>query len=326
VDLDTGAISAHYEYDPFGRLVCKEGVYADENEYRFSTKRYNAAWGLYDYGYRHYSPDLGRWMSMDPIRERGGVNLYAGMMNNHLSFIDPIGLANQKRECRITIYVGHLFGNRDANSQISDNDQQAAVARGEVEEGHKPDDMEEWSAKETRDKADDKSDACAFLSCYADVYNSKIPSNRRINKTPKLPGLNNTETLAKALSWLIFNAIETAPKWCDDQSKCCSTVKIQVKRGFNKTGQPGHPQDILDNSEFGDMLNESVKNENRANFTLDCQTKQWNPQLKDDPGGLADIKPVRTTRKTKDGKDVYEQQVIWNNEGREYEQSQEFYK
>ena len=47
VDMDTGAISAHYEYDPFGRLVCKEGSYADDNEYRFSTKRYNAAWSLY---------------------------------------------------------------------------------------------------------------------------------------------------------------------------------------------------------------------------------------------------------------------------------------
>jgi len=74
--MDTGAISAHYEYDPFGRLVCKEGSYADENEYRFSTKRYCSKWGLYDYGYRHYSPDLGRWMSRDPIGEQDGPNIY----------------------------------------------------------------------------------------------------------------------------------------------------------------------------------------------------------------------------------------------------------
>ncbi len=63
-NMDSGSVSAHYEYDPFGRLVCKEGSYADENEYRFSTKRYNVAWGLYDYGYRHYSPDLGRWIGL----------------------------------------------------------------------------------------------------------------------------------------------------------------------------------------------------------------------------------------------------------------------
>ena len=92
VDIDTGAISAHYEYDPFGRLVCKEGSYADDNEYRFSTKRYNAAWSLYDYGYWHYSPDLGRWKSRDPIWEVGGMNLYSTSQNNPLIMIDRDGL------------------------------------------------------------------------------------------------------------------------------------------------------------------------------------------------------------------------------------------
>jgi len=89
LDMSSGSISAHYEYDPFGRLICKEGVYADDNEYRFSTKRYNAAWSLYDYGYRHYSPDLGRWMSRDPIQS---ANLYIGLLNKPVLGIDRLGL------------------------------------------------------------------------------------------------------------------------------------------------------------------------------------------------------------------------------------------
>ena len=85
--MNSGSVSAHYEYDPFGRLVCKEGSYADENEYRFSTKRYCSKWGLYDYGYRHYSTDLGRWMSRDLIEEN-----YLYLNNNAPEDSDYLGL------------------------------------------------------------------------------------------------------------------------------------------------------------------------------------------------------------------------------------------
>ena len=91
LDMSSGSISAHYEYDPFGRLVCKEGSYADDNEYRFSTKRYNAAWNLYDYEYRHHSPDLGRWMSRDSVAETD-EHLYHFAGNSSISHCDVIGL------------------------------------------------------------------------------------------------------------------------------------------------------------------------------------------------------------------------------------------
>ncbi|MDI6810040.1 MAG: RHS repeat-associated core domain-containing protein, partial [Candidatus Eisenbacteria bacterium] len=48
------------------------------------------------YGYRYYSPELGRWLSRDPIQERGGRNLYVCGRNNLIVFIDPLGLACQK--------------------------------------------------------------------------------------------------------------------------------------------------------------------------------------------------------------------------------------
>jgi len=92
INCADGTISAHYEYDPFGRLVCKEGSYAEDNEYRFSTKRYCQQWSLYDYGYRHYSPDLGRWMSRDPIGEDGGQNVYIYCVNKPITKSDIYGL------------------------------------------------------------------------------------------------------------------------------------------------------------------------------------------------------------------------------------------
>jgi RHS repeat-associated protein len=47
--------------------------------------------GIY-YGYRHYSPELGRWLSRDPISERGGVNLYGMVGNDAVVTVDVLGL------------------------------------------------------------------------------------------------------------------------------------------------------------------------------------------------------------------------------------------
>ncbi len=38
LNADTGALEAAYEYDPFGNLLRKEGAYAADNPFRFSTK------------------------------------------------------------------------------------------------------------------------------------------------------------------------------------------------------------------------------------------------------------------------------------------------
>lgn len=40
----------------------------------------------------YYSPNLGRWISRDPIEEQGGLNLYAAMLNNPATQTDYLGL------------------------------------------------------------------------------------------------------------------------------------------------------------------------------------------------------------------------------------------
>ncbi len=97
VNIDTKEIAAHYEYDPFGRLIEKEGSYADENFYRFSTKRVSKVFGIYDYGYRWYDPDYKFWLTRDPIGEKGGLNLYGFVGNNPVNYFDKLGLIKIKR-------------------------------------------------------------------------------------------------------------------------------------------------------------------------------------------------------------------------------------
>jgi RHS repeat-associated protein len=42
---------------------------------------------LYYYGYRYYEPTAGKWLSRDPIAERGGLNLYA--FKDPVNTVDP---------------------------------------------------------------------------------------------------------------------------------------------------------------------------------------------------------------------------------------------
>ena len=43
-------------------------------------------------GHRHYAPDLGRFISRDPIGFAGGLNLFNGHSASPVTFVDPSGL------------------------------------------------------------------------------------------------------------------------------------------------------------------------------------------------------------------------------------------
>ena len=87
-----GSTDATYEYDPFGKLLRDSGSYAETNPFRFSTKYADNESGLIYYGFRYYDPQTGRWLSRDPIGERGGLNLYGFVGNHPVGRIDFLGL------------------------------------------------------------------------------------------------------------------------------------------------------------------------------------------------------------------------------------------
>jgi RHS repeat-associated protein len=83
---------ASYRYDPFGNTISKSGALADANVYRFSSKEIHANGKLYYYGYRFYDPNLQRWLTRDPIAERGDLNLYRSVRNHPTGRVDSWGL------------------------------------------------------------------------------------------------------------------------------------------------------------------------------------------------------------------------------------------
>ena len=95
----TGAVSAHFEYDSFGRTTIDTDTIG-QFSYRFSTKPYDAETGFYYYGYRYYDPMTGRWPSRDPLEEMGGMNLYGFAGNDGVNYYDRLGMS----------YVGDFMG------------------------------------------------------------------------------------------------------------------------------------------------------------------------------------------------------------------------
>jgi RHS repeat-associated protein len=91
----TFPLVAQYQYDAYGRTLAASGTYAAANPFRFSTKWLDGETGLYYYGYRYYSPRLGRWMSRDPMGEVGGVNMLGFCSNGSVNKVDPDGREEQ---------------------------------------------------------------------------------------------------------------------------------------------------------------------------------------------------------------------------------------
>lgn len=87
-----GDASARYAYDAFGQTLTAIGIAADLNCYRFSSKPIESGSGLAYYGYRFYDSMNGRWLSVDPLKEAGGLNLYSIVNNAPTHKYDLLGL------------------------------------------------------------------------------------------------------------------------------------------------------------------------------------------------------------------------------------------
>jgi len=92
VRATNGAVSAAYEYGPFGELIRANGALARTNTFRFSTKYQDDESDMLYYGYRYLSTSTGRWLNRDQLREEGGDNLYNFCGNDGIRCFDFLGL------------------------------------------------------------------------------------------------------------------------------------------------------------------------------------------------------------------------------------------
>jgi RHS repeat-associated protein len=89
----SGNLRGRYSYDPFGRQTKISGnVDAD---FAFAGMFWSPEVSLSLTRFRAYDPNLGRWLSRDPLKNAEvieGPNLYAYAANNPVNLTDPLGL------------------------------------------------------------------------------------------------------------------------------------------------------------------------------------------------------------------------------------------
>jgi RHS repeat-associated protein len=94
-----------YRFDAFGSTLA--GAPGQRQPYGFNAKPVDPATGLYDFGYRDYSPTTARFTTPDPIRD--GPNWYAYAANDPVNQVDPLGLAPRNAtEAQRAAYKAHV--------------------------------------------------------------------------------------------------------------------------------------------------------------------------------------------------------------------------
>jgi len=95
----SGSVVERYVYDPYGQVTflnsswgtISASAYGMVN--LFQGERSDPATSIYHMDRRDYSPTLGRWVGIDPIRfDAGDTNLYRDVKDSPVSSTDPTGL------------------------------------------------------------------------------------------------------------------------------------------------------------------------------------------------------------------------------------------
>ena len=149
--------------------------------------------GVTVYGYRYYDPETGRWLSRDPIGERGGLNLYGFVGNDPTSHIDVLGLESLK-PCAFEIVGGHATG---------------------IDE----------EEKEFNKKKNTRCDRFFGASCF------RSPNGGLVWATPEARdehGQADDSTMGELLKQKIEEAENAAEKECKNTKTCCSKIKVDV--------------------------------------------------------------------------------------------------
>ena len=101
-DADKNATNVEfktYAVSPWGEVATDTGTVT---RLRMAGQQYDQGSGLYHMRARYYDPQLGRFLSEDPIGISGGLNLYAYAGNDPVNMWDPSGRAGRARRGRAT--------------------------------------------------------------------------------------------------------------------------------------------------------------------------------------------------------------------------------
>jgi RHS repeat-associated protein len=91
----TGAVVESHQYDSWGNATNSPDQASMGNPYGYTGREWDAA-GTYYYRNRFYRPDIGRFLSVDPMSAQLSTPLYSYAYNDPIDSSDPLGLLTKK--------------------------------------------------------------------------------------------------------------------------------------------------------------------------------------------------------------------------------------
>jgi RHS repeat-associated protein len=116
-----GSIVQRYAYDSFGTMtITQQGNISQP--FTFTGREYDPETEMYIYRARYYDPQVGRFVTKDPIGFDGGdVNLYNYVSGNPVNWIDPWGLRKCSGTARVIRGNSKLIGKLGAFNGFPSN-------------------------------------------------------------------------------------------------------------------------------------------------------------------------------------------------------------
>ncbi|WP_044424108.1 RHS repeat-associated core domain-containing protein, partial [Pseudomonas savastanoi] len=149
-----------------------------EQNLRFQGQYFDVETGLHYNTFRYYDPEIGRFITQDPIGLLGGENLYEYAPNT-INWIDPWGLS-----CR-TDYVGRTPGkNSKTGRTVIENMRKEGKIRGEGARMRFKSKDEKWYPIKEADMAH-KTDAVTYWNTKGGYFGAKSPEVRQWMRDPK---------------------------------------------------------------------------------------------------------------------------------------------
>jgi RHS repeat-associated protein len=259
--IDTSAaVVERFGDDAFGPVRFMDASFATRTasaldwSFLFHAEFQDTDSGLYNYGYRYYHPELGRWVSRDPIGERGGLNLYAFVGNDGVSKWDYLGLRPPQmtlEKCSIVVIGAHGYALREDQYSVRDlkNPDNADVADYPPNIYCPP------------------CSAATVVGCSA----AKLCDiNRLIPGAPFPSGNPTPKQFCEMLEEAVTAAKQHAVTICDQESSCCEIVSVQVRM---PGGTKGLCPLVFENDDG--TKNETDQKNGFANWFYSCKSKRW---------------------------------------------------
>ena len=93
---DTNGVPTKTDYyEAFGNITSSSG--SSSNNRLANTKERDFSIGLDNHGFRYFDPEIGRYITRDPLGYKDGLDVYLYVHNNPINHIDPLGLEGKGR-------------------------------------------------------------------------------------------------------------------------------------------------------------------------------------------------------------------------------------